>query len=702
MSTALPDPKGSSDAELIASVREGRIEAYGTLYERHVAAAYNLARQLTRSATESDDLVSEAFAKVLDALRAGKGPDSAFRAYLLTTLRHVAYDRARKDRRVDLTADITSVEEGVDALKVPFTDTAVRGLERSLAAKAFGRLPERWQTVLWHTEIERQSPAEVAPLLGLTPNGVSALAYRAREGLRQAYLQAHLAETEQQRCRATVSRLGAWTRHALSRRERAQVEAHLDRCPRCGALAAELADVNSALRAVVAPLVLGGLVADYLATTGAGAAKELAAQPPATESSASPGDTTDAGTAIAPASPRQFVGVAGSGVAMAAAIAIALAAGGVSPPLAQRPPSATQVPTPPSSQQPLPEPGPVPPLLPPATSAPLIPSLPATRTPPLPTAPSTSRPAEEPAPGPARVVLREHVSELVLEADGAPAELPFTVRNEGESTSSGVKLTLRLPPGISAVAPGGGGGSPQGHVAGEPVGTARTPTGGHDINCPAGTGTVTCERGGLAPGESAVFRLWLRAAGNAEAGRITGSLGLGASKRADISVPLTVRAGDVAELETEKLLGERPRALSVEVRNGGRSPRRARVEFDRPGMAFPRGGALNCDSGNRPRCSPLRPLRPGESFRMLYVPYRDQRHVLELTVSATVGHARVTETVEFACGYGHCARDEVPQRGGPGSEEPTTGDAEPPSAPHLREVLPPVVRQRPVEGLLGG
>lgn len=87
---------------------------------------------------------------------------------------------------------------------------------------------------------------------------------------------------------------------------------------------------------------------------------------------------------------------------------------------------------------------------------------------------------------------------------------------------------------------------------------------------------------------------------------------------------------------------------------------------------------------------------------MLYVPYRDQRHVLELTVSATVGHARVTETVEFACGYGHCARDEVPQRGGPGSEEPTTGDAEPPSAPHLREVLPPVVRQRPVEGLLGG
>jgi DNA-directed RNA polymerase specialized sigma24 family protein len=43
-------------------------------------------------------------------------------------------------------------------------------------------LPERWQAVLWHTEIEGSRPAEVASLLGLTANGVAALGYRAREG----------------------------------------------------------------------------------------------------------------------------------------------------------------------------------------------------------------------------------------------------------------------------------------------------------------------------------------------------------------------------------------------------------------------------------------------------------------------------------------------------------------------------------------
>src|SRR5699024_8353323 len=111
-----------SDAELIASVRDGMSTAYGTLYERHVSAAYNLARQLARSSAEADELVAESFAKVLDTLRGGKGPDSAFRAYLLTALRHTAYDRTRKGRKLDLTYDMSDATGAVgEALTVPFS-----------------------------------------------------------------------------------------------------------------------------------------------------------------------------------------------------------------------------------------------------------------------------------------------------------------------------------------------------------------------------------------------------------------------------------------------------------------------------------------------------------------------------------------------------------------------------------------------------
>ncbi|WP_116206363.1 sigma-70 family RNA polymerase sigma factor, partial [Amycolatopsis circi] len=354
MSTVPADLSGKSDAELIAEVRAGKIASYGPLYERHSGAAHNLARQLARSSSEADDLVSEAFSKVLDTLRGGKGPDSAFRAYLLTALRHTAYDKTRRDRRIDLNEDMSDVGGTAgEALTVQFSDTAVAGLERTMAAKAFARLPERWQAVLWHTEIEQQSPAEVAPLLGLTANGVSALAYRAREGLRQAYLQVHLQENGADRCLATAERLGAWTRDGLSKRERSQVENHLDECDECRMLAAELADVNGSLRAIIAPIVLGGAALGYLATIGAAKASAATAGAAAVGAGAAAAGGAKAGAAAAASAPRQFAGVALSGAAMVAAVAVALAAGGGT----QTIPAAQQAPAPPAAA-PAPAPAP--------------------------------------------------------------------------------------------------------------------------------------------------------------------------------------------------------------------------------------------------------------------------------------------------------------------------------------------------------
>jgi RNA polymerase sigma factor (sigma-70 family) len=240
---------GPTDAELTALVRNGDVRAYGVLYERHRAAAYNLARQLTRSRTNADDFVSDAFASVLARLRAGKGPDSAFRAYLLTALRHAAYDKFRRDRKIELTAEVGEVSGvPVEAVSVAFTDTPVVRLERWLAGQAFCRLPVRWQAVLWHTTVEGHQPAEVAPEFGLTPNSVSALAYRAREGLCTAYLQVQVRESDvAMSCRATVVRLGPWTRAGLSNRERRQVDAHLEKCKGCRRRVCELAADNPRL-----------------------------------------------------------------------------------------------------------------------------------------------------------------------------------------------------------------------------------------------------------------------------------------------------------------------------------------------------------------------------------------------------------------------------------------------------------------------
>ncbi len=259
-----------SDAELIALVRGGDNDAFGELYTRHVDAARRLARQLLRG-SDADDLVSEAFTKVMTLLQAGNGPDVAFRAYLLTAIRRLHVDRVRGEARLTTSDDMAAFDPGI-----PFQDTAVDQFESGAAARAFASLPERWQLVLWHLEVEGQKPADIAPLLGMSANSVSALAYRAREGLRQAFLSAHLRETEETTCRWVTEHLGSYVRKGLSRRDSSKIDAHLRECRRCSAMYLELAEVNSNLGAVIAPLLLGSLAAGYLAGNGVSSVTGLA------------------------------------------------------------------------------------------------------------------------------------------------------------------------------------------------------------------------------------------------------------------------------------------------------------------------------------------------------------------------------------------------------------------------------------------
>ena len=292
----LDDPAGCTDAELIAAVRAGDRAAFAQLYERHERAARRMARQLSASPHDVDDLVAEAFARVLDMLSAGRGPDSAFRAYLLTAVRNGMYERGRRSRRLELSDDMGRHDRGE-----PWVDPAEAELNSALAARAFASLPERWRTVLWYSEVEQESTAEVGSRLGLRPNAVAALAYRAREGLRQAFLQAHVSGCDEEACRETVSRLGSWTRDRLSTGDAARVEAHLATCRRCRQVAAELEEVNGGLRGLLTPLLLGGAATGPLAAVlrnSAGGTSVAAAAGAASAGAASGGAAVVAGGSV--------------------------------------------------------------------------------------------------------------------------------------------------------------------------------------------------------------------------------------------------------------------------------------------------------------------------------------------------------------------------------------------------------------------
>ncbi|UQS24381.1 sigma-70 family RNA polymerase sigma factor [Amycolatopsis thermalba] len=263
------------DADLIEAVRAGDLLAYDRLFRRHLPAARRVASMMWRDRSEVDDLVAESFLRVLVAIRDGAGPAERFRPYLLVTLRNLAMDWGRRRERCDpWTATRDEGAPGVEEI-------VIDRLTGEVARSAFETLPPRWRYVLWHTEMLGTRPATLAGELGMTANGVAALAVRAREGLRQAFLQAHVPAAGVEDCRTVRRRLGAWTRGKVTARQGRAVSAHLADCPKCHRVADVLETVNGGLPVLaLVPLfgrLLGGGAPTASVAAGGGVISKMAA-----------------------------------------------------------------------------------------------------------------------------------------------------------------------------------------------------------------------------------------------------------------------------------------------------------------------------------------------------------------------------------------------------------------------------------------
>jgi len=327
-----------SDESLVLLARAGDRSAFAELWQRHARSGMRVARQFT-SSSDADDLVSEAYVRIYQRVLAGGGPEGAFRPYLYTTIRNLAARWGQANHSINV-EDIGEFEDAIEG-----DDPVTVALDRTLTVRAFRTLPERWQSVLWYTEVEGMDPHEVAPILGISANGVAALSYRAREGLRKAWLQAHVSDASSSgECRWAIERLGDYARNGLSSRERQRVSEHLGTCAKCSIISEEVDEVGSHLALVMIPLILGGTVggmflASLSAPSGALAAKLVASSmPPAFHAVAA------AGGAAAPAVATGLTATAVSAPLVGAlAIAIAVSGGIAATSAATPPPAAASV-----------------------------------------------------------------------------------------------------------------------------------------------------------------------------------------------------------------------------------------------------------------------------------------------------------------------------------------------------------------------
>ncbi|OEV06152.1 hypothetical protein AN218_31045, partial [Streptomyces nanshensis] len=222
-----------SDAELLPLLREESEacrDALRELERRHRHAVRAFAAVCTRGTSAAEELADGAWRRAT-TLREGAPRTGAFRPHALCSVLRTTADWAGTAKRAQLHEELIGwiqnyVSEGRG-------DSSAEDFPRtSMAARAFGMLPDHTQAVLWHYCVEYDGVARIDQLLGGGTDELSLLERRARRDLYNAYVRLHEEEIRDEECRRLHRTVLAYA-DQKSIETAADLRPHLERCAHC-------------------------------------------------------------------------------------------------------------------------------------------------------------------------------------------------------------------------------------------------------------------------------------------------------------------------------------------------------------------------------------------------------------------------------------------------------------------------------------
>jgi len=149
----------------------------------HLAAAYNLARWLTRNGADAEDLVQDAYLRALKAFDGFRGDNG--RAWLLRIVRNTCYTWLQENRVQELA---TTFDEELYPVENDSTNPEtllMRSADKQFLKEALEKLPLEFREVIVLRELEGMSYKEIAELAAVPVGTVMSRLARARERLQQ-------------------------------------------------------------------------------------------------------------------------------------------------------------------------------------------------------------------------------------------------------------------------------------------------------------------------------------------------------------------------------------------------------------------------------------------------------------------------------------------------------------------------------------
>jgi DNA-directed RNA polymerase specialized sigma24 family protein len=221
------------DRVLADKARSGDQQAYDELVHRLAPEAWRFAVAVARDRRVAAAALASAIGTTFGSSPASLAtPNQSVRAQLLAAVRQAAADPALVPLDLDTTV----------------------GPNPGAVGLAFASLPERWRSALWLIEVEDVVAADAALALGVPVSGVEPLVARAGAGLVEQVIDVHADLAGDDACRRTLDRLSEYAAGRLPGRDEARIRRHLDACPQCWSVLAELDDLTPVLRSLALAL----------------------------------------------------------------------------------------------------------------------------------------------------------------------------------------------------------------------------------------------------------------------------------------------------------------------------------------------------------------------------------------------------------------------------------------------------------------
>jgi RNA polymerase sigma-70 factor, ECF subfamily len=166
----------------LESLRHLDPQAIGAIYDRYFSEVYRFVRYRLNDEHMAEDIASDVFVRLLEAVKTGRGPQTNLKAWLLATASHIVTDHLRKAYRRPESELPETMPDGTPDLSNDYEK-----LEREQHLKnAMTTLTDEQQYVVTLRFNQGYSLEETAVLMNKNANAVKQLQFRALAALNRA------------------------------------------------------------------------------------------------------------------------------------------------------------------------------------------------------------------------------------------------------------------------------------------------------------------------------------------------------------------------------------------------------------------------------------------------------------------------------------------------------------------------------------